>query len=263
MASALDTITQMFSPDALRSGAMDIAQYVIWGIVILGAGLFGWKKWQDKKIYIYPVRIFRRRTNGIVKEFNTFGGYIVRNGITHFNVKMTKFKKKNMDKLPNSEYMDEDNRVYYWQVSPDAPYIQVKRDFKIEQIVVPDDKFVEPTQEQRKVIIEKLKEDLSSTDEFKEVGKEKIQQEAEKIYEIQLEQEKLKVIDITQPTYTPVPSDLKQQAMAEINNYKNMLGVDVNKQMAYFVGGLIILGIVAVILFYIAMNKGAIPILTE
>jgi len=263
MASGLDQVTSMFSVNALRSGAMDIAVYVIWGIVILGVGLFAWFKWQDKKVYIYPVRIFRRRANGIVKEFNTFGGYITKSGITYFNVKMTKFKKKAMDKLPNSELMDEDNRVYYWQLSPDAPYIQVKRNFDVEQIVTANENYIAPTEERRKEIITKWKEELAQSEEFKDKTEEERLEEATRIYEEKAEEERLKVIDITKPTYTPVPSDLKQQAMAEINNYKNMLGVDVNKQMAYFVGGLIILAIVAVVLFYIAMNKGAVPILTE
>jgi hypothetical protein len=249
MASGLDAVTQMFNPANLRSGAYDIAQYVIWGVVILAVGLFAWFKWQDKKVYIYPVRIFRRRTNGIVKEFNTFGGYISKNGITYFNVKMTKFKKKAMDKLPNSEYMDEDNRVYYWQLSPDAPYIQVKRSFDVEQIVIANENYIAPTEERRKEIIEKWKNDLAQLEEFKDKTDEERLVEATRIYEEKAEEERLKVIDITKPTYTPVPSDLKQQAMAEVNNYKNMLGVDVNKQMAYFITGAIIICVLAIIVF--------------
>jgi len=51
--------------------------------------------------------------------------------------------------------------------------------------------------------------------------------------------------------------------MADINNYRNTLGVDVNKQFAYFVTGIIALVIIAVVLFYIAANGGDIPIITE
>jgi hypothetical protein len=41
------------------------------------------------------------------------------------------------------------------------------------------------------------------------------------------------------------------------------MGVDVNKQFAYFVMGIIGLVVVGVIVFYIAVNKGDLPILTK
>jgi hypothetical protein len=263
MASGLDSVASMFDLNAIRSGFADMGYYLLWGLLGLGVAIFGWLKYQDKKIYIYPTRIFRRRNNGIVKEQNTFGGYIKKNGITFYSVKMGKFKKKMLDKLPLSDLMDEDNRVYYWQLSPDAPLIQVRRDFTIESILAPNDKFVEPTNAQiEKLTAECLKEIKDNVD-YKDLSDEEKLHLAKGLISESIEKERNLQIDITVPTYTPVPSDLKQQAMAEINNYRTMLNIDVNKQMAYFVGGLIILGIVAVVLFYIAMNKGDIPILTK
>jgi hypothetical protein len=138
MASGLDAVTSMFSATALRSGFMDIAVYLIYGLVGLAVAIFAYKKWQDKKVFIYPVRLFRRRANGNVKEFNTVGGYIKKGAITYFIVKMTKFKKKEMDKLPSSSLMDDDNRIYYWQISPDAPFLQVERTFVVEEIFIPN-----------------------------------------------------------------------------------------------------------------------------
>lgn len=263
MASGLEQVTSMFSVDALRSGIADIGYYLLWGLLLLGVAIFGWLKYQDKKIFIYPVRIFRRRNNGIVKEQNTFGGYIKKNNITYFNVKMGKFKKKALDKLPLSDLMDEDNRVYYWQLSPDAPLIQVRRDFSIESIFAPNDKFIEPTSEELEKLELRYLKQIQDSEEYKDLNEEDKKKLARRLMEESIEQERNMQTDITVPTYTPVPSDLKQQAMAEINNYRTMLNIDVNKQMAYFVAGLIILGIVAVVLFYIAMNKGDIPILTE
>jgi hypothetical protein len=263
VASGLEQVTSMFSVDSLRAGVADIGYYLLWGLLGLGVIIFGWMKYQDKKIYIYPVRIFRRRNNGIVKEQNVMGGYIKKNGITFFNVKMGKFKKKALDKLPLSEMMDEDNRVYYWQLSPDAPLIQVRRDFSIESIFARNDKFVEPTSEELEKLQAKYLTQINDSEEYKNLNEEEKKNLAKRLTEEGIEQERNMQTDITIPTYTPVPSDLKQQAMAEINNYRTMLNIDVNRQMAYFVGGLIILGIVAVILFYIAMNKGDIPILTK
>jgi hypothetical protein len=252
-----------FSADSLRSGALDVAQYVIWGVLILGVAIFAYLKWQDKKVFIYNVRIFRQRNNGLVKEFNTMGGYMKKNNLTTFIIKMGKFKKKEADKLPLSELMDEDNRIYYWQISPDAPLIQIKRDFIIDQVLVANDKFKEPSEDEFKKLVGTYLKQIKEAEEYKSLNKEEQESLANSLALEEIDQKRNIKIDITKPTYSPVPSDLKQQAMAEINNYKNMLGVDVNKQMAYFVTGAIILSILGIILFYIAMNKGDVPILTE
>jgi len=252
-----------FSPDILRTEFMGVAEYIIWGVLILGVAVFAWLKWQDKKVFIYPVRIFKQRANGQVKEQNVVGGYKRVGNITKFIVKMSSWKKKEMDKLPLSEWMDEDNRVYYWQVSPDSPLIQVRRDFIIEQVLVPNENYINPTPERREEIIKKWTQDLLNNEDFKDASEENRKAHAIELYEEQVEVEKNKLVDITNTVYTPVPTDLKQQAIMEINNYKNILGVDVNKQMAYFVIGVVVLAIVAIVLFYIAMNKGDIPILTK
>jgi len=247
----------------IRGDALDIALWVIWGVVGIAVIWFLWTKYQNKKIFIYPVRIHRQRNNGMVKEINIFGGYIKKGQITKFVVKMTKFKKKELDSLPDSALMDEDNRVYYWQVSPDSPLVQVKRSFEVESILVPNEDFKEPTKEFREEIIKKWILELKSDEQFKDKSPEELEAEAIRLFEENIDLERNKLIDITKPTYQPVPTDLKQQALADINNYKNILGVDVNKQFAYFVAGIIALVIIAVVLFYIASNEGDIPILTE
>jgi hypothetical protein len=176
---------------------------------------------------------------------------------------MGRFKKKPTDKLPLSEYMDEENRVYYWQVSPESPLIQVKRDFKIEQILVPNDKFIEPTKEEVEIAVNNTLINLKLKNEYKELTDEEKIILAKNLVEEYIEQQKQTPIDITKPTYTPVPTDLKQQALSDINNYKNTLGVDVNKQFAYFIIGVIAIVILGIIVFYIAVNKGDLPILTK
>ena len=247
----------------LRGGMMDIAVWVIWGILGIAVIYFLWMKYQDKKIFIYPVRIHRQRNNGIVKEKNTMGGYIKKGQITKFVIKITKFKKKNLNSLPDSSMMDEDNRVYYWQISPDSPLVQVKRSFQVEQILVPNEDFKEPSKEYREQTIESWKLELKKEEQFKDSSDDELELEATKLFDENTESERSKLIDITKPTYNPIPTDLKQQAMADINNYRNTLGVDINKQFAYFVTGVIALVVISIVLFYIASNKGDIPILTE
>ena len=247
----------------IRGGMMDVAVWVMWGILAIAVIYFLWWKYQDKKIYIYPVRIHRQRNNGMVREKNTTGGYIKKGQITKFVIKITKFKKKTLDSLPDSAMMDEDNRVYYWQISPDSPLVQVKRKFEVEQILAPNDDFKEPTKEIREQTIESWKLDLKKEKQFKDSSDEELTFEATKLFDEVTASERSKLIDITVPTYHPVPTDLKQQAMADINNYRNTLGVDINKQFAYFVTGVIALVIIAIVLFYIASNKGDIPIFTQ
>jgi len=176
---------------------------------------------------------------------------------------MEKFKKKDLDSLPDSSMMDEDNRVYYWQISPDSPLVQVKRSFQVEQILVPNEDFKEPSKEYREQTIESWKLELKKEEQFKDSSDDELELEATKLFDENTESERSKLIDITKPTYNPIPTDLKQQAMADINNYRNTLGVDINKQFAYFVTGVIALVVISIVLFYIASNKGDIPILTE
>mgnify|MGYP007100075569 CR=1 FL=1 len=259
----LSKLTGGLSLSSIQSGVADFGQYILWGILILGVVVFAWMKYQDKKVYIYPVRIMKQRNNGQVKELNTFGGYVNKGHVTQFMVKMSKFKKKAMDKLPDSEWMDEDNRVYYWQVSPESSLIQVKRGFVIDKILVPNEKFVEPTEDEKKKFIDEVIVRLKADEQYKDFTEEKYNEIANQIYIDELNERRNNLIDITHPTYKPIPTDLKQQAIADISNYKNVLGVDVNKQFAYFVMGVIALVIVATVIFYIAVNKGDIPILTK
>jgi hypothetical protein len=262
--ATIDSITNSFNITALRSGFADIAVYVIWGVVILAVVVVAWMKYQDKKIFIYPVRVFRQRNNGIVKELNYFGGYVKKGKITEFVVKLGRIKKKTMNKLPNSEFMDEDNRVYYWQLSPDSPYIQVRRKFDMEEILIPNEEFIEPSEEDMQNKVELLVKDLKLQEEFKDItDEEDLKTIAFNMIKAELFEEKNKMIDVTIPSYTPIPTDLKQQAMVDIAYYKQILGVDANKQFAYFIMGVIALVILGTIIFYIAVNKGDVPILTK
>lgn len=251
------------SVEGLRAGAMEMAVWIFWGVIILGFLAFAYMKYMDKKVYKYPVRIFRRRNNGLVRETNTFGGYVKNAKLTYFMIKMGKFKKKKLNKIPLSELMDEDNRIYFWQVSPDAPLIQTKRSFVIEKVMAQNENYKEPTlEEYDKLINEKIIE-LKKEEYYKETDEDEVKKIARQIINEKIENERNELIDVTIPTYTPIPSDIQQQAMMDIANYRNTLGVDVNKQFAYFIMGVIAIIILGIIIFYIAMNKGDIPIITQ
>jgi len=247
----------------IKGQVYDIAYWIIWGLVIMGILLFIYLKYQDRKIYKYPVRILRQRNNGQVKETNTFGGYIKSSGITKFLVKQGRFKKKPTEKLPLSEFMDEDERIYYYQISPDAPLVQVKRDFIVEKVLVPNEYFVEPSESEKLDIIKNYMDQIRLYEEYKDKSDEEIKLISINILEENLDNERNKQIDVTKLKYSPVPTDQKQSTMLELANLRNTLGVDVNKQFAYFVIGVIALIILGAVIFYIAVNKGDIPILTK
>lgn len=264
MAFNIDDIAGSLGLGNIKGSIYDIAYWVIWGLVILGVLIFAWMKYQDKKIYKYPVRILRQRNNGQVKETNTFGGYIKgKGGVTQFLIKQGRFKKKAMDKIPLSEFMDEDERIYYYQISPDAPLIQVKRDFIIDRVLVSNEYFVEPSLDEKTELIKSYIDKIKTYEEYKDKTEEQLKVFAGDLLEQDIELERTKQLDVTKIRYSPVPSDQKQSALLEIANLRNTLGVDVNKQFAYFMIGVIALIILGIVIFYIAVNKGDIPILTK
>jgi hypothetical protein len=86
---------------------------------------------RNKAVFKYPVRIFKTREGGAVKEQNCKGGYIGRkNSASFFQIKlgMMPWQKVNLNTTPNPKYMDQDNRVYYKQIDL-GTYIQLQRHF--------------------------------------------------------------------------------------------------------------------------------------
>lgn len=263
MANAVDGIMASFNPANLRTEFYDIAQWVIWGVVILAVCVFAWLKYQDKKIFIYPVRIFRRRTNGLVKEINKFGGYIQKGAETIFIIKMTAWKKKELGRLPDSDLMDEEDRVYFYQLSPESPLIQCKREFKVEEIFTTNEQYVEPSDIEKENRIARYIAELKLVADNKEKAEDELKLMALTRLEEELEQEKQQVTEVTKVYYSPVPSDQKLQAYYDIRKLSATLGVDANKQFAYFIMGVIAILVLGAIIFYIAVNQGDIPILTK
>jgi hypothetical protein len=249
----------------LQSGAYDIAQYVIYLLIIVAVGWYVWKIYSDKKIFKYPVRIFRRRSNGLIREFNSNGGYIKKgkSDETIFIIKMGFFKTKELPRLPNSELIDEDDRIYYYQLSPEAPLIQCKRTFNVERVFLKNEDYVEPSAEEKEVLMNRYIIEIKKDKANKELTDEEIKLMALERLEEEIQTAKERVEDVTSVYYTPIPVDQKLQAYHDIRKLSNTLGVDVNKQFAYFIVGVIAMCIVGAVIFYIAVNKGDIPIITK
>jgi len=107
--------------------------WVLWVLLI---GLIGYlviSVIRNKVIFVYPIRIFRTREMGGVKEKNGKGGYIKRGGISFFRIKLGiwPWMKVDLNTTPNPKYMDQDNRVYYKQIDLKT-YIQLKRTFGVD-----------------------------------------------------------------------------------------------------------------------------------
>lgn len=85
---------------------------------------------QQKKKYKYRVRIFRRRENNQIKEINCKGGYISQGDskIRFFRIKFNWFKYIDLMTTPNLAWIDNDDRIYYYQIDVDT-FIQVRREF--------------------------------------------------------------------------------------------------------------------------------------
>jgi len=86
---------------------------------------------RTKMTFKYPVRIFKTRESGAVKEQNCKGGYIGRkNSASFFQIKTGRmpWQKINLNTTPNPKFMDQDNRVYYKQIDL-GTYVQLKRGF--------------------------------------------------------------------------------------------------------------------------------------
>jgi len=115
----------------MLSGLASSIYILVWVIPLILIISFIVVYFRNKKIYVYPVRIFRIRENGKVIEKNCKGGYIKRKGSSpYFRIKLGKWWWQYTDLIttPNPEYMDEQNRVYLKQIDVGS-FVQMRRYF--------------------------------------------------------------------------------------------------------------------------------------
>lgn len=116
-------------------GAVKIILYALPFIIL--AFFIIWKS-RERAIYKYKVRIFKMRESGKVKEINTKGGFIGRKNSAHFFRIKTGFwfwKYKDLTTTPDPQFMDEEDRVYYYQIDIDT-FVQIKRMFYNEGVAL-------------------------------------------------------------------------------------------------------------------------------
>ena len=122
-------ITNYFS--GVGAGIMNSLKLLIYLLPVLLILVISIISIRNKAIYKFPVRIYRVRENGKVKEINRKGGFIGRkNSAPFFRIKTGRWwwQYVDLNKTPNPAYFDEQDRVYYKQIDVDT-YIQLKRVF--------------------------------------------------------------------------------------------------------------------------------------
>jgi len=121
----------------IGAGTLTSIKNIIYFVPVLLILVLIYLHWRNKTIYKHPVRIFKIRENGKVKEINCKGGYIGRkNSAPFFRIKLGKWWWQVLDltTTPDPKYMDEDDRVYYKQIDVDT-YVQMKRTFAKSEII--------------------------------------------------------------------------------------------------------------------------------
>ena len=236
-----------------------IVTYVLWGVILLAVAWFCWRKWQDWKIFKNPVRVFRQRQNGTKVEVNTRGGYIKDvKGVTNFWIKIGRFKKFKMAALPDPDAIDNENRIYYHQISP-VDYIQTKAEFIYEDTFIKNPNFTEPTHEEGNKIIETWANELLAKNEGMDTGE--AYEKAMDLYREWVEKQAGTWENLGKVVYSPMAQSSKEAAINDLIHAKGVLGVDANKQFLYFVFGAIAILALGAVVFYIAANNGRFPIL--
>lgn len=118
----------------LGSGIGQAMYYLLWLVPLIVVFFALISSVRSKAIYKHPVRIFRVRENGKVKESNHLGGYIGRRGSApFFRIKTGKWywgwwHSINLTTTPKPEYFDEQDRIYYKQIDV-GTFVQMRRDF--------------------------------------------------------------------------------------------------------------------------------------
>ena len=250
---------QQFIGDGVASVFQGIVTYVLWGIVILGVVFILYKKYQDWKVFKNKVRVFRQRQNGTKIEINTKGGYMRSpSGVTNFWIKIGRWKKFKMSSLPDPDAIDEENRVYYHQISP-VDYIQTKAEFIYEDTFIENPNFIQPSFEESNAIIEKWTAELIAKGEHKDRAE--AMPVAMEMYNQWIDEQKGERVNLGKVVYSPMLQSSKEACINDLVHAKGVLGVDVNKQFLYFVIGAVAILALGAIVFYIAANDGHFPIL--
>lgn len=229
----------MESLTSINNTLVPILLYYVLPFLILA--IFSWSYYMNKKVWRFPITIFRRRSNGQVIRFETKGGYIKdRKGLTSFKIRLGRVKKHELDYLPDTNLMDaSDGRLYFNQLDPET-FIQTKAYWM-------------------KVPLPTAEVEFSKNFSVYKQG-----EKAVLPYGSAMEMERTGLLQITKemntqmvdaPFYEPVPRDTKAMAIQRIRDLSNTLDINTTKQMAIVAGGMFLMFLTAAVLYYLLTNR--------
>lgn len=218
------------------SGAIKYLLYFIGGALLLVIIGFWYR---NKRIFIFPCGVYRRRGNER-KIRICKGGYIKKDKIRTFRIKWGRvnapWNRKDLDFLPDTNYMDSEGRIYFDQLDPDT-YVQVRK-FHLKR----------PTRIRRIKLLENYGE-LKAGEEitqWEHLIEPLIHQGTAEYIDTPTEEFK----EVEEVYFEPVPRDTKALAVQEIKNVNQALGRDSIKT-TLIIGGLMVLGVVLIVTVFV------------
>lgn len=197
-----------------------------WWLVIGGVLIYFFMKRRKEKNYNYKVRAYKRREGNKRLEVNFPAGYFKdKQGVTFFKVKLSwkPWEHRIFYTLPDPDYMDEDNRVYYEIVNPNL-WVQCKRTFIPEKV-----KMIE---------IEFLRDYAAYKQGYKAFVREDAVDTLARVEGLIRTTGQLQEIEVTDITYKAISSADKKLINTEVFTGYQALGVDGWKTTAIWVGGM-------------------------
>lgn len=240
MADVIDSITSFNVSGAFKDFIGAAGVYLLYGII--GCAVVGYIYYwlRNRQIYKFRAVVKKRRGNSAPEKAVYPAGYVTVNNFNTFRIKIGRFKHKDLDKLPDTRYLDGIN--FHFQVKDPETWVQT-RIIDLE----------------RKVIKRKMRL-LTDFGGFK-AGQEGMQFQdiAQQMVDAGVaeysDDGQVEEVEVTDEVYEPIPSDTKAITVMKLQNAANALGLNANKQIAIFTVGIIVLAICFIVGYYF-LTKG-------
>ena len=223
-----------------------VTPYILYGLLFFIIAFLIYKNYKNRMIFKYPVRIFRRREGKQPKEVNCKGGFIKGNDqIQKFRIKLSVWRpweRVDLDKIPDARYMDEVNRVYYYQLDP-TTFVQAKRIFH---------------ERPGETILLRFKKDYLA---YKQGDIIETQLESAQEYinkELCEAASEVKSNFVLDAYYEPIPTDTKRVVVMGLSNAREALKIDLFKLQAMTIGALVVIAITFLVAYYLLNARGTI-----
>lgn len=230
----------------LDLGIGAIGPYILYGLLFTLIAVMIFKHLRNKEIFKYKVRVFRRREGKQPKEIDCKGGFIKgSDGIQKFRIKLNKLKpwlKVDLDKIPDARYMDEQDRIYYYQLDP-TTFIQAKRIFNEKPSDTVVLKFIKPYLAYNTGDI--IETQVESAIEYIQRGL------CEQVGDIRTNFG-------LDAYYEPIATDTKRVVVMGLSNAREALKIDLFKLQAMTIGALIVIAVTFLVAYYLLNARGTV-----